>query len=199
MSRLFDLPFQPFAIATGERIDGRLPTDRPHVFKFYGAYTQEWNGRHSTEFSGFTTAQSGTPLTTILSLYSLSPAVVYGQGDLGRTEAFTSTDFAVRHKVRFKERFTFVADLDILNLFDERNVFGVANAITPNNLTGTALGFGGGVAGELATFNAIFNGGINTQLNNYLANRPDRTITSYRQANSFQAAREVRFGFRLLF
>jgi hypothetical protein len=201
VSRLFDLPFQPFAIATGERIDGRLPTDRPHVFKFYGAYTQEWNGSNTTEFSGFTTAQSGSPLTTIISLYSLTPAVVYGQGDLGRTEAFTQTDFAVRHKYRINEKFTLVADIDFLNLFDERNELGVQNTISNNNITATQLGITGpsAIARELSTFSAIFNGGVGTQLENYLDTTAGARISSYGLANSYQTPREIRFGFRLLF
>jgi hypothetical protein len=43
VSRLFDLPFQPFTL-DGQPIDGRLPTDRPHVLKAYGAYEQKWGG-----------------------------------------------------------------------------------------------------------------------------------------------------------
>ncbi len=65
VSRLFDLPWQAFNL-NGEPLDGRLPTDRPHVFKFYGAYTANWGGNQSTEFSGFTTAASGTPLTSVI-------------------------------------------------------------------------------------------------------------------------------------
>ena len=201
VSRLFDLPFQPFN-ANGERIDGRLPTDRPHVFKLYGAYTQDWNGAHSTEFSGFFTAQSGTPLTTVYSLYSLSPQILFGQGDLGRTEAFTSTDFAIRHKYRFGgERFTLVSELDILNLFDEENVLGIQNAISPSNITGANLGFTGATSAEVEvnTIQAIFNGGIQDRVLNYINANPTRLQSTYGQPNQFQAPREVRFGFRLLF
>ncbi|MGH9941110.1 MAG: hypothetical protein ACRD9R_01990 [Pyrinomonadaceae bacterium] len=200
VSRLFDLPFQPFT-ATGEPIDGRLPTDRPHVFKFYGAYTQDWGGRNSTELSGFTTATSGTPLTTIFTLYNLSPTILNGQGDLGRTEAFTQTDFAVRHKYRFgsNERLTLVAEIDILNLFNEDNELGRQNSISPSNITGPNLGFGGGAAGEIATINALINGGIQPQVVSFINGRVDRQQTTFNQINSFQAQREVRFGFRLLF
>ncbi|MEP6913432.1 MAG: TonB-dependent receptor, partial [bacterium] len=85
VSRLFDLPFQAFTL-NGKPIDGRLPTDRPHVFKLYGAYTANWAGNQSTEFSGFTTATSGSPVTQVITLYNLNPTVVNGLGDLGRTE-----------------------------------------------------------------------------------------------------------------
>ena len=200
VSRLFDLPFQPFT-AGGRPIDGRLPTDRPHVFKFYGAYTQDWNGAHSTEFSGFTTATSGTPLTTIFTLYNLSPTILYGQGDLGRTEAFTQTDFAIRHKYRFgnNERFTLVADLDIINLFNEDNELARQNAISPNNITGPNIGFPGGAAGEVATINALINSGIQSQVVNFINANPSRQQSTFNRTNSFQVPREIRFGFRLLF
>ena len=82
VSRLFDLPFQAFTL-DGDPIDGRLPTDRPHVFKFYGAYTANWGGSQSTEFSGFTTAASGTPLTSVITFYNLNPTVVKWFGRLG--------------------------------------------------------------------------------------------------------------------
>jgi hypothetical protein len=117
VSRLFDLPWQAFNL-NGEPLDGRLPTDRPHVFKAYGAYTANWGGNQSTEFSGFTTAASGTPLTSVITLYALNPTVINGLGDLGRTEMFTQTDFAVRHKIRFAEKYTFVAEMYFINLFN---------------------------------------------------------------------------------
>ena len=65
VSRAFDLPFIGFT-ATGETDNGPLPTDRPHVFNIYGAYIFNWMGSttNSTEFSGFQTVTSGTPMTT---------------------------------------------------------------------------------------------------------------------------------------
>ena len=71
VSRAFDLPFIGFT-AEGEPDNGRLPTDRPHVFNIYGAYIFNWMGSktNSTEFSAFQTVTSGTPQTT--SIYGQS-------------------------------------------------------------------------------------------------------------------------------
>jgi hypothetical protein len=71
VNRFFDLPFIGFT-ANGQPDQGRLPTDRPHVFKFSGAYTFDWFGRagQATEFSTFVTAQSGTPVTSYYQFYS---------------------------------------------------------------------------------------------------------------------------------
>jgi hypothetical protein len=206
VTRLFDLPFQAFT-ANGQPIDGRLPTDRPHVFKAYGAYTQDWRGNNSTEFSAFTTATSGTPLTTVYSLYSLNPTILYGQGDLGRTEMFTQSDVAVRHKYRFgsNERFTMVAEFDVLNVFNESNELGRQTLISGSNVTGPNIGFAapGTTAAqrEVAVINAIFNGGIQTQLLSFFNDpaNPQRRPSTYNLPNLYQAGREVRFGFRLLF
>lgn len=70
-SRAFDLPFIGFT-AEGNPDNGRLPTDRPHVFNIYGAYIFDWMGSktNSTEISAFQTVTSGTPMTT--SIYGLS-------------------------------------------------------------------------------------------------------------------------------
>ncbi|HEV7859896.1 MAG TPA: TonB-dependent receptor [Pyrinomonadaceae bacterium] len=205
VNRLFDLPFAAFT-ANGQSAVGRLPTDRPHVFKFYGAYT--FNGwdklfhtegkTNSTEISAFTTAESGTPLTTIYTLFNLSPAFLNLPGDLGRTHRFTQTDFALRHKYRFgsDQKFTAVFDFDVLNLFNEANELTRQTTFTSvANITGANLGTGG----EIATINKIFNGGIHDLVVNYVNALASRKISTFNKANGFQAPREVRFGFRLLF
>jgi|SRR5688572_23867738 len=198
VSRLFDLPFQAFTL-NGDPIDGRLPTDRPHVFKFYGAYTANWGGSQSTEFSGFTTAASGTPVTQVITLYNLNPTVVNGLGDLGRTELFTQTDFAIRHKIRFAEKYTMVAEMDFLNLFNEQNELQRATTLSPSNITGPNIGCGGGAAGEICTIDRIFNGGIRDSVLAFINANPQRLQSTFNRANGFQTPREIRFGFRLIF
>ncbi|HXG67472.1 MAG TPA: TonB-dependent receptor [Blastocatellia bacterium] len=196
VNRLFDLPFAAYT-ANGEPALGRLPTDRPHVFKFYGAYTADWAGNQSTEFSAFTTAASGTPLTTIFTLFSLSPTFLNGIGDLGRTEAFTETDFAIRHKYTINEKYTLVAEVDVLNLFNESNELGRFTSISPVNFSGGTLGTGD----EVETIERIFNGGIRDLVLNVINDpaRPDRRDSRYNIANSFQGPRSIRFGFRFIF
>jgi Carboxypeptidase regulatory-like domain/TonB dependent receptor-like, beta-barrel len=205
VSRLFDLPFQAFTL-DGDPIDGRLPTDRPHVFKFYGAYTAQWTGSNSTEFSGFTTAASGTPITSVITFYNLNPTVISGLGDLGRTELFTQSDIAIRHKYRFAEKYTFVGEIDIINLFGEQNELQRQTTLSQgtSNVTGAnlvAYGCAACAGGEVATINALFNTGVRDSVLKFLNDplRPDRIQSVYNKANGFQTPREVRFGFRFVF
>jgi hypothetical protein len=196
VSRLFDLPFQPFNL-NGQPIDGRLPTDRPHVFKMYGAYEAAWKSNNTTEFSTFTTIQSGTPVTSVITLFNLNPTVVDELGDLGRTDVFTQTDLAVRHKYRFKEKYMIVAEIDFLNIFNEENELQRATTVSPNNITGGSIGTGS----EVATIDRIFNGGIKDLVLNFINDpaNPTRRQSIFNRTNGFQAPRSVTFGFRFVF
>jgi hypothetical protein len=99
VNRFFDQP-QAGWTAAGGPDNGVLPTDRTHVFKFYGAYSLDWGKRfgfwanNSTEFQAFTTIQSGTPLTSTIEIEGVDFIVLDHRGDMGRTEMFTETDFA---------------------------------------------------------------------------------------------------------
>lgn len=215
VNRNFDLPFVGFT-AAGVPDNGRLPTDRPHVFKLYGAYTVDFNemfgfgAGNSTEFSGFTTAQSGTPLTTRFFFLNIDNQILNGRGDLGRTERFTQTDVAVRHKYRFgtNERLTMVFDLDVLNLLNESNFLTVFETIRPAvNFSGTAIGLSSNPSVAEAQFqrtNTI--AAINAALVARIPTTPVNNVTDaqgrdlrFGQPTTFQTGRTVRFGFRLLF
>jgi Outer membrane receptor for ferrienterochelin and colicins len=69
-TRAFDLPFLGFT-ATGNKDNGKLETDRPHVFNAYGAYIFDWLGSktNSTEFSAFQTITSGRRKRPAFSLF----------------------------------------------------------------------------------------------------------------------------------
>jgi len=218
VSRLFDLPFAAYT-AAGEPNNGLLATDRPHVFKAYGGYTHSWSSTNGTTISAFTTVQSGTPLTTIISLYSLSPFILNERGDLGRTEMFTETDLYVSHRYKFgrDNRFTFEPFVSFRNLFDEENVLGVNATLTTTNFTDATLRTGGcpttvcgnpatqgaGVRENLVIDRILTGGGVREYVNQYLATRPANSAAgitnTYGLPNSFQAPREVRFGARLYF
>jgi hypothetical protein len=196
VNRFFDLPFLGFN-ANGQPDNGRLATDRPHVLKFYGGYIYDWFGRktNSTEFSIFTTAQSGTPLTTQYTLFSAT-AILNGRGDLGRTEGFTETDLLITHKIRIKEKYTLVLDFNVRNLFDEKNELTRQTVLSPTNFSGGSLGTGD----EPATIQRVFNGGIRDLVLNYInANPTSRRFNSFNLTNGFQGPREIRFGFRFQF
>jgi hypothetical protein len=207
VNRFFDLPPLGFT-ANGQPDNGRLATDRPHVFKAYGGYSFRWNPSNSTTVSAFTNIQSGTPLTTIYNLYNLGTTILFKRGDLGRTEVFSQTDFAVQHKYKFgrDNRFVIEPYIDIINLFDEDNVLTVDTTISTANFTSGNLSANGcsTCTSEGAVFDTIFNkGGIQQYVLNYLAN-PTTSLANQRRntyglPNSFQDPRNVRFGFRFYF
>jgi hypothetical protein len=202
VNRFFDLPPLGFT-ADGEPDNGRLATDRPHVFKAYGGYSLNWSGSNRTTFSAFTSIQSGTPLTTIYNLYSLGTTILFGRGDLGRTEVFTETDFSINHRYKFgrDNRFTLEPFIDIRNLFDEKNVTQFQTNISGANFTGSTgldangnptspLVLGGcsravtACGSEAGVFQVIFNGGgISQFVRNYINNNNVGTINPVNGAN----------------
>lgn len=210
VNRFFDLPPLGYT-ANGVPDNGRLATDRPHVFKAYGGYTFDWadNGVNRTTVSSFTTIQSGSPITTIYNLYNLGSTVLYGRGDLGRTEMFTETDFAIGHKYKFgrDNRFGLEPFIEIRNLFDERNEIAFQTTISGTNFTAGVLSSPAAgcptCATEGAVFNTIFNGGGIQQFVDNFLNSSGVSNTGrrndYGQANTFQGGRDVRFGFRFTF
>ncbi len=121
VSRGFDEPWVGFT-ASGHPDNGILPLDRTHVLKASGTYSYEW-GRsksHATDFSFFTTAQSGTPRTTFVNIFGI-PIPETKRGDLGRTPKFTQTDVNLTHRIRFgtENRFAVAFDFNVINVFNQ--------------------------------------------------------------------------------
>lgn len=208
VNRFFDLPFLGYT-ADGDAENGRLATDRPHSFKAYGGYSFDWDGKSTnrTTVSAFASIQSGTPLTTVYTLYAVSPTILNGRGDLGRTEMFTQTDLSLNHRYKFgrDNRFTFEGFVDFINLFDEKNVLGVQSTLSNTDFRAAQLTAGGCTtcADEGAVIDTIFNGsGIRNAVLAYLAARPNTAngqLNTYGLPNSYQAPRSVRLGFRFFF
>ena len=207
VNRFFDLPMLGFT-ADGDPDNGRLATDRPHVFKAYGGYSFDWKHNNRTTVSAFTTFGSGTPLTTVYTLYAVTTSILNGRGDLGRTEMFSQTDLSLNHRYKFGRdgRFTLEAYIDFINLFDEDNAIQVYNSISTADIRASNLAANGCTTcgSEAAVFNTIFNGpGIRQYVVNYLNNAStpiaSRQYNAYGQPISFQDPRNVRFGFRVFF
>jgi hypothetical protein len=203
VNRFFDLPHLGFT-AAGTPDNGRLATDRPHVFNMYGAYNFDWFGKAKnggTQFSLFSTFQSGVPVTSFYNLYA--SAVAFGRGDLGRTPVFTNTDFAIQHTYKFggNERYGLVFDFNVLNLFNEANTLYLVDTPAAVNPSLSTLGLPASVVDEPTALNYILTNGITTQLNAYLnsTTAPQRRNTAYGLGNSFQGPRQVRFGVRFTF
>ncbi len=201
VSRAFDLPFIGFT-AEGEPDNGRLPTDRPHVFNIYGAYIFDWKGSrtNSTEFSAFQTVTSGTPQTTsIYGQSSVTPQIFYHRGDLGRTPTFSQTDLNVTHRYRFGKdsRFTMAFDVNVLNLLDQDTVTGVYPTLNTNTSRPSAGGLG---LSDRDYANGYTSGALlQTILTRIAADPTNRADARYNQPQLFQGPRTVRFGMRFLF
>lgn len=201
VSRAFDLPFIGFT-AEGQPDNGRLPTDRPHVFNIYGAYIFGWNGSrsNSTEFSAFQTLTSGTPQTTsIYGQSSVTPQIFYHRGDLGRTPTFSQTDFNVTHRYRFgrDSRFVMAFDFNVLNLLDQDTVTAVYPTLNTTTDRPSAAGLGLS-ARDYA--NGYTSGALlQTILTRFAAAPTTRLDSRYKLPQIYQGPRTVRFGMRFLF
>lgn len=208
-TRYFDLPSVGFD-ANGNPDNGRLGTDRPHVFKAFGGYSFNWNGGNSnrTTVSAFTTIQSGTPKTTVYNLYNVQTSILFGRGDLGRTETFSETDLAVKHSFKFgrDKRFTIEPSIQIQNLFDEDNELAAQTLISSTNFTANILSANGCATcnfGQIAVYDTLFiQGGIQQFVLNFLNNQgigSSGRRNDYGQPILFQTPRNFRFGVRFLF
>jgi hypothetical protein len=218
VNRFFDLPFLAFT-ADGKPDNGRLATDRPHVLKLNAGYNFDWFGSkvNTTEFKGFFLAQSGTPISTRVSFYGAF-TFLNGRGDLGRTETYTQTDFAVSHKYKFGRdaRYTMAFDLDVLNLFNEnavtnrfQNIFAASlsapnvQQFFPGITTETQFiqkVFNGGLASTIQELNRRGNAGLSTcGVNGTTSCAAFKTDARFNQPTQFQLPRSVRFGFRFIF
>lgn len=203
VNRNFDLPFIGFS-GLGQPDNGRLPTDRPHVFKFSGAYEIKYSSSNSTEISGFTTVQSGTPVTTRYELFGVVGQILNGRGDLGRTAAFTQTDLGIRHRYRFgnDNRFAIVANLDVLNLFDESNELARFETLGTTGVTAADIGItqATSLEQEAQYQRQAYNVAANAFLQRVNPATGQNSIDPrYNLPNLFQGARSVRFGFRFQF
>lgn len=209
VNRFFDTPFDGFNVGGGVN-NGRLGTDRPHVFKFFGAYT--FNNTDSfirlkknneLELSTFYTIQSGTPITTRVDLIDNAYIPLFGRGDLGRTETYSQTDAALSYRYKFgrDNRYGVQFNVDVLNLFNQANV--LTNFETISQHTFDVSDFPGVTITDRQDFDrAFFDGRITTakivQLINTSGNSIDRDAR-YKQGQFFQGPRTVRFGFGFLF
>jgi carboxypeptidase family protein/TonB-dependent receptor-like protein len=202
VSRAFDLPHIGFN-AKGEKDNGRLQTDRPHVFNIYGAYILDWknNRVHSSEFSAFQTITSGQPqTTTIYGASSITPQILLERGDLGRSPTYSQTDFSFTHRYRWgtDQRFTMAFDLNMLNLWDQKTVTAIYTVMNPSTavVNGPALGFPNTTTGYS---NGYADGSLLDAILARIASRGDRSDIRYKLPYLYQSPRTVRFGFRILF
>ena len=105
---------------------GRLATDRPHALKMYGAY----DFSSGTQIGAFFYAASGTPMSTLVTSTHSADLLVYGRGDMGRTDMLNRTDLMLSQEfgVGGTKRLRF--EMNVTNLFNqktERHVYNYLN------------------------------------------------------------------------
>jgi len=212
INRFFDYPINGFT-ATGQPDNGYLATDRRHVFKAYGGYefTRWQNKGHSTDLSFFYTALQGTPQTTFITVVRTS-IPLSKRGDLGRTPALSATDLSLTHRYRFGNdgHYAVAFDVNVSNVFNQNAVTSLTTTRyrTTNTISGTDIdpNYNSETQTLIPILNKILNGQIGTQLTQLengglpgLAGRPNPHSSLYGQPSGYQAARNVRFGFRFMF
>jgi hypothetical protein len=200
VSRAFDLPFLGFT-ARGEKDNGRLQTDRPHVFNMFGAYIFNWmkSSTNSTEISAFQTITSGQPqTTTIYGASTVTPQIFLKRGDLGRSPVFSQTDLNITHRIKMgdDQRMTLAFDLNFLNLFDQSTVTGIYTTLNPSTAPVNAAALG---LSQVNYANGITGGTLLNAMVARINSQPDRSDVRYKTPHLFQSPRVVRFGFRVLF
>jgi hypothetical protein len=115
-NRYFDLDEILYDANGNLGLEGRLPTDRPHVFKLYGGKSFSFG----TELGTFFRVMSGTPVTTQVWTINGIAAYVEGRGDAGRTPVFSQTDLMVAHNISLSESKSLRFEFNLDNLFNQK-------------------------------------------------------------------------------
>jgi hypothetical protein len=130
-SRAWDLDEMMFDSHGNLGVDGRLPTDRPHVVKLYGSYLFNFGTNVGLNFYG----GSGTPVSKSVQSVFRYPILVEGRGSLGRTPVFSQTNLLVSHEIRLAGSKSVRLEFNALNVFNQRtvrHVFDTVNRIGAN-------------------------------------------------------------------
>lgn len=199
VSRYYDLPFLGYT-ADGTPDNGRLPTDRPHFFKFGGNYRFDWMGSktNSTDFNVFYQLASGTPVTTRAFVGGVTGQIVTARGDLGRTQTFSQTDLGLTHKYRFgrENRFAVALDFNVLNVFNQASELSRRETINRQDIPYSTFG----CTTDVCIDRAFFNGAITSaKILNFVTANPGARDTRYNLPQNFQAPRIMRIGGRFIF
>lgn len=115
-NRYFDLDEILYDSYGNVGLEGRLPTDRPHVFKLFGGKTFKFG----TELGTFFRVMSGTPISTQVWTINGIAAFPEGRGDAGRNPVFSQTDLMVAHNIRLDEQKTLRFEFNLDNLFNQK-------------------------------------------------------------------------------
>jgi hypothetical protein len=214
ISRSFDLPTYYFDSSGSQRnVEGRLPTDRPHVFKIFG--WREFPNRFGLSNVGVTQVAMSGGLDSTTIGYLTAPTFPFGRGDLGRMPVFTQTDINLTHTVRLSERLNLKFEAVAMNALNQAAVLSRVTQINRSgNITARQLPLSQFFAGyDLAQFfqpgsslalNPIYrlpggdaaDGGVTRGAKSDLSSAFLATNPGF---GAYQGPRTLRFGVRLTF
>ena len=147
ISRSFDLPTYYFDSTGSQRnTEGRLATDRPHVFKLFS--WREFSNRFGATSAGITQMAMSGGLDSTTITYMTAPTFPFGRGDLGRMPAFTQTDMNLAHTFQIGERYGLKLEANAINLLNQAAVISRV----------TQMNWNGNVTRDQLPLSSFFNG-----------------------------------------
>ena len=186
--------------ASGNPVEGLLPTDRPHYLKVQATYDFPWG----TNIGVFQQVMSGGPKSTTINLLGYNPTFVNGRGDLGRLPTTSQTDMSINHDFRVMGTHRFGINLNIDNLFNQNGVLNENTAPYRDSFS---------VPSSIAS--SVSPSGVLSARDNYLLNQGYdpaflasamraagtrmRDNSLYGKPSSFQGRRSLRLGVRYTF
>ena len=149
-------------------------------------------------------------------MLDVTTVALFGRGDLGRTQAFTQTDLALRHKYRFgnDNRYTVSFDINVTNAFNQNRELDRNTDFTATDSGVVFDEAAFGTTNRPDSIRRVFNGGVTDTIvglrdrvfttTNPTTGVVTRTVpyasdARYNRTDFFQTPRQVRFGFRFLF
>ncbi|TET70847.1 MAG: TonB-dependent receptor [Candidatus Aminicenantes bacterium] len=113
VERYFDAWFMHYD-QNGNESTGKLPTDRPHSIKAYGAYTFDFGLTVGSYFS----AMSGTPKSVEFELNNIQGYYPIGRGTEGRNPLLWRVDLYAEYNIKLTDRYAFQINLNVDNVFN---------------------------------------------------------------------------------
>ena len=129
VTRLFDSLVMAYD-ENGDVVMGRLNTDRPHQIKLSGAYQLPTK----TLIAGAWRAASGIPISRTANMVSSTPVFYKGRMSDGRTPRLTVFDLNVVQDIPLARGVRAQLGVNVLNLFDQKEVTDVFRNANRQNL-----------------------------------------------------------------
>jgi len=113
VERYFDAWFMHYD-QNGEESTGKLPTDRPHQLKVYGAYTFDFGLTVGSYLYGM----SGTPKSVEFELNNIQGYYPIGRGTEGRNPFLWRVDLYAEYDLKLTDRYTIQINLNVINVLN---------------------------------------------------------------------------------